>query len=46
MGLPEGWTEFSNEWKPIADGVRYKALGNAIAVPCAEYIMKGISETI
>ena len=25
---------------------RYKALGNAIALPCAEYIMSGIYEAL
>ena len=25
---------------------RYKALGNAIALPCAEYIMAGIKEVL
>ena len=25
---------------------RYKALGNAIALPCAEYIMAGIAEVL
>jgi DNA (cytosine-5)-methyltransferase 1 len=46
MGLPEGWTALGDKDKAVAEGVRYKALGNAIAVPCAEYIMRGIAETI
>lgn len=46
MGLPEGWTALDFEGKSVTEGVRYKALGNAIALPCAEYIMQGISETI
>lgn len=46
MGLPEGWTAFGNKGEVISDYARYKAIGNAIAVPCAEYIMAGISETL
>jgi DNA (cytosine-5)-methyltransferase 1 len=46
MGLPEGWTAIGCNGTPIADSVRYKALGNAIALPCAEYIMAGIAETL
>jgi len=46
MGLPEGWTATGCNGEPISDGARYKALGNAIALPCAEYIMAGISEAL
>lgn len=45
MGLPEGWTEQGGEGERISDNARYKALGNAIALPCAAYIMAGIAET-
>ncbi len=44
MGLPEGWTAYGDQDKAISDYARYKALGNSIAVPCAEYIMSGIAE--
>ena len=46
MGLPEGWTLYGAEGNIIADGPRYKALGNAIALPCAEYIMEGIAAAL
>ncbi|MEB5457306.1 MULTISPECIES: DNA cytosine methyltransferase [Virgibacillus] len=46
MGLPEGWTTLGNKDELISDYARYKALGNAIAVPCAEYIMAGIAEVL
>ena len=46
MGLPEGWTAYGHEWEEISAGVRCKALGNAIALPCAEYIMCGIAEVL
>ena len=46
MGLPDGWTAYGNLGQPISDNARCKALGNAIALPCADYIMAGIAETI
>jgi len=46
MGLPEGWTAYGHEGEEISAGVRCKALGNAIALPCAEYIMCGIAEVL
>ena len=46
MGLPEGWTAYGNLGQPISDNARCKALGNAIALPCADYIMAGIAEII
>ena len=46
MGLPEGWTAYGAGGETISDSARYKALGNAIAPPCAEYIMAGIAEVL
>lgn len=46
MGLPEGWTAYGAEGERISPASRYKALGNAIALPCAEYIMAGIKEAL
>lgn len=46
MGLPEGWTKYGAEGEPISPASRYKALGNAVALPCAEYIMAGIREAL
>lgn len=46
MGLPEGWTAYGSNGEVINDHARYKALGNAIALPCAEYIMAGIAENL
>lgn len=46
MGLPEGWTKYGAEGEKIPPANRYKALGNAIALPCAEYIMAGIREAL
>lgn len=38
MGFPDGWTDIPG----ACDSKRYKALGNSIAVPCAEFILSGI----
>lgn len=46
MGLPEGWTKYGADGREISASQRYKALGNAIALPCAEYIMAGIAEVM
>ncbi len=46
MGLPEGWTAYGCKNEPITDRARCFALGNAIALPCAEYIMAGITEVM
>ena len=46
MGLPEGWTKYGAEGEVISPAHRYKALGNAIALPCADYIMAGIREVM
>lgn len=46
MGLPEGWTKYGADGGEIRPLQRYKALGNAIALPCADYIMAGIYEVL
>lgn len=40
QGFPEGWTNVGS------DGVRYKALGNAVAVPVAEWIAKRLQKVL
>lgn len=44
MGLPDGWTKYGVDGEEISSSQRYRALGNAIALPCADYIMAGIKE--
>ena len=39
QGFPDGWTDISG----ASDSARYKALGNSVAIPCVEFIMRGIS---
>ena len=44
MGLPDSYTAIIYKGKPAADGPRYKALGNSMAVPVVEYILRRIME--
>jgi len=44
FGLPDDWTAYGYDGERISDAMRYKALGNAIALPCAEFIIAGIKE--
>lgn len=42
QGFPDGWTDVPYRGKPAADGPRYKALGNSMAVPVMAWIGKRI----
>ena len=44
MGFPPGWTQFGEHGEEIADGPRYRMLGNSVAVPVVEWICKRICE--
>lgn len=39
QGFPDGWTDILG----VSDSARYKALGNSVAIPCVEYIMRGVA---
>lgn len=39
MGFPDHWTDIPG----ASDGVRYRALGNSVAIPCVEYILSGVA---
>lgn len=39
QGFPDGWTDVANG----SDSARYKALGNSVAIPCVEFVMRGIA---
>ena len=50
QGLPDGWTDIG-DWtdtkgkrRKTSDSARYKALGNSIALPCWDFILRGISK--
>ena len=38
QGFPDNYTAITHRNKPAADGPRYKALGNSMAVPCMKWI--------
>jgi DNA (cytosine-5)-methyltransferase 1 len=38
QGFPDSYTLVPHRGKPAADGPRYKALGNSMAVPCMHWI--------
>ena len=42
QGFPDGWTNIPFRNKPAADGPRYKALGNSMAVPVIHWLGKRI----
>jgi DNA (cytosine-5)-methyltransferase 1 len=39
QGFPDGWTDIPG----ASDSARYKALGNSVAIPCVDFIMRGIA---
>ncbi len=44
QGFPDDWTLVPHRGKPAADGPRYKAIGNSMAVPVMRWIGKRIEE--
>ena len=42
QGFPRNYTLIDYRGKPAADGPRYKALGNSMAVPCMYWIGRRI----
>jgi DNA (cytosine-5)-methyltransferase 1 len=44
QGFPDGWTDVPYRGKPAADGPRYKALGNSMAVNVMRWIGERIQE--
>jgi DNA (cytosine-5)-methyltransferase 1 len=42
QGFPDGWTAYGENGKTISDSQRYKALGNSLAIPCVEKVLKEI----
>src|SRR3546814_19585069 len=45
QGCPDDWTAIQYRGKPAADGPRYKALGNSMAVPCMTWLGRRILRT-
>jgi len=42
QGFPDFWTDLPG----ASDSSRYKALGNSVAIPCVEYIMRGLAMAV
>ncbi len=42
QGLPDDWTLIED--KSCSDSARYKAIGNGMAQPCADFVMKNIKK--
>jgi DNA (cytosine-5)-methyltransferase 1 len=45
QGFPDDWTLVTHRGKPAADGPRYKAIGNSMAVPVMRWIGERIAAT-
>lgn len=41
QGLPDQWTDIG-----ISDSARYKMIGNGMAQPCADYVLKKVAEAL
>ena len=44
QGYPDEWTRYGYDGAEIKDTPRYVAIGNSLAVPCAERVFRGIVE--
>ena len=44
QGYPDGWTDIEFHGKPAPDTRRYKAIGNGMAQPCADFVIRRIAE--
>ena len=44
QGLPDGYTDIEIDGKPASDAARYKALGNGMAQPCSDFVIRRIVE--
>ena len=39
QGFPDGWTDMPG----ASDSARYKALGSSVAIPCVDFVLRGIA---
>jgi len=40
QGFPDHWTDIPG----ASDSARYKALGNSVAIPCVDFVLRGIAD--
>ena len=43
QGFPDNWTQVEHKGKPMADGPRYRMMGNAVTVNVVEWIAKRVA---
>lgn len=46
QGFPDYWTLHGADGEEISDTQRYKALGNSVALPCVEFVLQKLIETV
>lgn len=46
QGLHDSWTDIEFKGKPASDSRRYKAIGNGMAVPCSDFVLRRIKEEV
>ena len=44
QGLPDGFTEFYHDGKPVPAGERYERCGRTVTIPIIEEIGKGLNQ--
>lgn len=43
QGLPDNYTDIPTNGKPASDSARYKAIGNGMAQPCPDFVLRNIA---
>ena len=46
QGLPDSWTDIELNGKPASDSARYKAIGNGMAQPCADFVLSKVVQAL
>jgi site-specific DNA-cytosine methylase len=46
QSFPDGWTLYDADGNEIADGPRYRFMGNAVALPPTQWVMDGIAAIV
>ena len=46
QGLPDSWTDIEFKGKSAPDSARYKAIGNGMAQPCADFVLSKVAKAL
>ena len=46
QGLPDSWTDIEFKGKSAPDSARYKAIGNGMAQPCADFVLSKVVQAL